>query len=143
MSAADRAGAVSDPAAACQRIAAALPREWSWDGYFRAALTTYNRTEDEEVNGVLSVDLGHAWTDTNVEQAPKLIQELANAVGGLRPGQRILSSEAAGGPVLFATVWPWEDGNTVSLRVGCLAPVSGTDDDFAPDARVKAWFGAT
>jgi hypothetical protein len=113
----------------CTDLAAAVAQPWSWDGRFNAALATYEAPDDEHVSSAASAVLTATWTSATIGDAPAAAQALAKSLGGLRAGQRLMTSPADGSVLLFGVFWPWGGGGRTSIRVGCV--VSGPTADRA------------
>ena len=128
-----------------ERVAAQLVEggrellRWEWDGRFSAALAVVKAPGHEPVLELLARLFPFAWDSTSVARAPEPVRAVADD-WGLKAGQRLFTLDPGDDPLLFAAWWPWGNGNTFSVRVGCIA-----DDEAAekadPDAQLRRWFG--
>jgi hypothetical protein len=124
---------------ACSLIFVELKRPWSWDARFGRVLLTFPR-EDKQVPAVLKQAMPSLWSSSNVSTAPARVQAIAEE-SGLDPGQNLLHFEAPDGAILFAAVWPWGNGKTVSVRLGFSVPDLDDTAFAACEAQLQRWFG--
>ena len=68
--------------------------------------------------------LPEKWSSDSLKSAPHL-RFLAERLKGLEPAQELISQTVDDEWVLFAAFWPWQDENTVSIRVGAAALAEG------------------
>jgi hypothetical protein len=113
---------------------------WEWDDSFPAALCVVKSPRDQELLALVEELLPVHWDHESIRQAPRRILELSGARGGLRPGQKLLTTEPADDPLLFAAWWPWGGGTTFSLRVGCVA-AGAAAEALQPEAVMRACLG--
>jgi hypothetical protein len=111
-----------------------LGRPFTWDGGMGTALLTFESSDTDAVVAVVGRHLANEWNSDTIDDAPSVVSDLISGLGGLRPGQWVMHSEATG-PFLVAVFWPWGGGSPISLRVGV---VGGGDD---ADAKLKSWMG--
>jgi hypothetical protein len=124
----------------CRSVLAKVQKAWSWDDRFGAVLVTFETAEKQILVDVTTI-LGKGWKSSNIGEAPERIQALADDAGGLDPGQWLLHSDHTKGALLYATVWPWGNGKTISLRVSYQVPGMPDGERPASDAKLKSWFG--
>jgi hypothetical protein len=62
--------------------------------------------------------LPHCWTSRTMPTAPRPFPEIAERTGGLRSTQFIFGADPVGRLTLYGLWWPWEEGRTISLRIG-------------------------
>lgn len=113
---------------------------WQWDARFKMALISFAVSDAGLVEGWLAPVFAQIWDVDSLQVAPDLVHRLAHRLD-LREGQRIYATNTALRPVLYGAWWPWNNGRTISLRIGA------TDDSLAPDdadrltAELKLAFG--
>ena len=91
--------------------------KWEWDGRFKGALTQFEKSSAPQILSGLSQFFTHEWTVANIDNAPEAVLIAADSLGGLRPGQILLTSDPADDPFFLAAYWPWGNGTTISVRI--------------------------
>ncbi len=91
---------------------------WQWDGRFETMLAQFIIDEKAEIEKILNQFMNVTWNSGNVSEAPENVQDLISSLGGLMPGQFLLTTDPQMGALLYCAWWPWGDGRTVSIRVG-------------------------
>ncbi|MBN2716024.1 MAG: hypothetical protein JXX14_09215 [Deltaproteobacteria bacterium] len=91
--------------------------KWEWDGRFNGALTQFDKSNAPLILSRLSQFFMHDWTVTNIENAPEAVLIAADFLGGLRPGQHLLTTAPDADPIHVAAFWPWGNGATISVRI--------------------------
>ena len=129
---------LTDHEQACRTIFAELDRAWQWDDRLETALVTFSREENESVLALLDRVFSSCWTSGTLSTAPQEVRQLIDEAAGLDAGQRFYHSPLDGGAFIFGAVWPWGNGQTISLRVGYREP-----DKAAALEELKAWFALT
>ncbi|MBN2803574.1 MAG: hypothetical protein JXR91_10790 [Deltaproteobacteria bacterium] len=96
-----------------------LPEDlsWSFDGRFYGALCEFETTKLEAITKILEASFGKAWDTNSIYDAPELVQIISDFTGGLRGDQLLYTSSQDTTPLVFAALWPWGNGETVSLRL--------------------------
>jgi hypothetical protein len=123
---------------AMKQLRATWPaRGWSWDGRLSCVASSISAEIEAKARTVAAVALPTEWTSVTIQRAPPNLQEIAERTGGLRAGQLILTSAAAGGAFAYGLWWPWGDGITISVRIG-LSGHGATNDAFQ---RLRDVFG--
>ncbi len=97
---------------------------WSWDRRHRTALFITRLEGIDEKWKWLGERLPEKWSSASLKSAPHL-RFLAERLKGLEPAQELISQTVDEEWVLFAAFWPWQDENTVSIRVGAAALAEG------------------
>ena len=92
--------------------------EWTWDGRLACAVSSFPSAQEPEARRELTAEFPSEWIAETLPSAPGGVSALARRYGELRPGQLLLSRDAAAGAFLFALWWPWGDGSKVSVRIG-------------------------
>ena len=133
---------LSRPKATCQAVrnGGAAIFMWEWDDRFGAALSPFRAPHRSKVHALLEETFGTAWDSTSIEGAPPAVARIADAFGGLWPGQELFVSEADRGVATCACWWPWGNGETISVRIALVA--DGVPDAERPAlvAELRSWF---
>lgn len=83
------------------------------DSYFEAVI---KKDSVNKVSQVLEGSLGKAvWPSQN--KIPKEAQTTVKNFGGLRKGQTLYFF-SENGVSLFAMLWPWQDGERITVKMG-------------------------
>lgn len=59
-----------------------------------------------------------SWNDSNQNEATPEIEQLMQALQGMRPGQCLFTSHLTPTLLCYAALWPWQNGEQVSYRLG-------------------------
>ncbi len=108
---------------------------WSWDGRLSCAASTFSIDLAKRARAAASVAMPVDWTDGTVAGAPAAVRDAVKRAGGVRPGQLVLSAEPVASVTTYGLWWPWDNGKTISLRVGLVGGPA------ALTARLRATFG--
>ena len=100
---------------------------WSWDYRFSTIASSFHADQTSEAEQALAVAFTDFYDHRTLGNAPEHIQEVAEAVGGVRSDQRVYIMKTSGRLAPYALWWPWGDEITVSLRVGLAGYVSDQD----------------
>lgn len=104
---------------ALSRFRASWPRRgWSYDGRLLCVASTFDTGLAEQARGLVQVLLPHVWTDRTLASAGDLLVDIARRTGGVRSNQMIFGADRLGAITPYGLWWPWEDGYTISLRIG-------------------------
>lgn len=95
-----------------------LKRGWSYDNRFNCVASTFDADHAQDARNIIATTLPHAWSDRTLPSAPAIYREVAKRTGGVRSAQMIFGAEPVGHLVPYGLWWPWEEGRTISLRVG-------------------------
>src|SRR5436190_9762135 len=89
-------------------------------------VSSFFKAQVVQATEAAAVALPEEWTPSTLAGASPAVRGVAARTGGLRSGQRLLSSAPVEGLIGVGLWWPWGDGGTISLRVGLIgtAPVS-------------------
>jgi hypothetical protein len=93
-------------------------RGWSWDARVGCVVSSFSTEFEIQASIAAGLVLSQVWTPSTIKQAPGPLRVLAWRTGGLREGQRMLASAPVGGGFAYGLWWPWEDGMTISARIG-------------------------
>ena len=58
------------------------------------------------------------WTARTLANAGEPFIDIAKRTGGLRSNQMIFGADPVDRIIMYGLWWPWEDGYTISLRLG-------------------------
>lgn len=101
-------------------------RGWSFDNRFMCVASTFGIEMAEKCRASIAAALPHDWHAKNIEGAPLVLREIASRTGGVRAGQHLFSSDLVSGAIAYGLWWPWEEGSTISLRIGLEGPTDMT-----------------
>ena len=102
--------------------------DWEWDDRFEGILATFDSSEAEVMSGLLGEHLGHRWDSESAANAPELVAQALQSVGGVAPGQLVFSSDPGQTLVMLGLWWPWNNGSTISIRLLPLAAESNASE---------------
>lgn len=125
-----------------QRILAELPSGllWEWDDRFDIPLLVFPRDMEEEIGVVIQRNFPNQWDFNSIKTAPPVIRKLLDKSFGIRNGQVVFSTDTNREAFLFALYWPWEDGATISLRIGLAGKgIMGADQETVGEY-LRQWF---
>ncbi|MDP3790892.1 MAG: hypothetical protein Q8R38_02485 [Candidatus Omnitrophota bacterium] len=83
------------------------------DDYLEAVIK--RESIDNIIQALESVFGKPAWPSKDKLSSP--VQKLVNDYGGLRKGQTLFSINGDG-VLVFAMLWPWQDGERITLKMG-------------------------
>jgi hypothetical protein len=110
-----------------KELRAAWPaRGWSWDSRLSCVSSSFAAELETNARAAAKA-LTSEWTSTTIQRASPLLRDLAERTGGLRAGQKLLTSATVGSSFIYGLWWPWGDGMTTSMRVGLGGPDAGQD----------------
>ena len=128
----------------CKRIGLNIPTSthWAWDANYNHALVVFDKDDLELILLPITLEFEQTWDFTTIGESSRLVSQFIDAGFGLMPGQNlfIAADDEATGLVLYATCWPWGNGDKFSLRVGIFSgdpesPHLGMTKDLLTD-----WF---
>jgi hypothetical protein len=90
---------------------------WKWDERFHALLTEFICEDREEVISVLEKNFETCWNESNINDAPVPVKNVASQLGNIRQNQRLYSSDPSREVLVLGAYWPWNNGRKFSLRV--------------------------
>jgi hypothetical protein len=93
-------------------------RGWSWDKRLSCITSSFNDEVEANARIAASVAFPTEWTSTTLQKAPPVVRENVERAGGIRQGQRVLSTAVVGTAFVYCLWWPWGDGMTTSVRIG-------------------------
>ena len=98
---------------------------WNWDDRFQAVLSEFPADQEEEVISVLEKYFEACWDEETIVYAPGKVRSVAKDLGNVRQGQRLFSSDPDQDALLLGAIWPWKNGEKISLRM--LVDVAAID----------------
>jgi hypothetical protein len=104
---------------AFSRFRATWPRRgWSFDNRFECVASSFPSDTAASARELIGQLLPHVWSSRTLPNAPPYFVQIAERTGGVRSSQLIFGGDAAGHLVPYGLWWPWEEGGTISLRIG-------------------------
>jgi hypothetical protein len=130
------------PKAICQTVrnGGGAILTWAWDGRFQAVLSSFRQHHSSKVHAALEESFGAGWNETTIRGAAPAVVRIANLFGGLWPGQELFVSTADRGVATCAPWWPWDDGETISIRIALVADSVPDAERPALLAEFRSWF---
>ena len=113
---------------------------WKWDGRFGAALATFETENKEDVLLSLKRHFNTIWDDSNTDDASDIVLDAISHFGGLMPRQLLFTSDPDQGIFLCCAWWPWNNGNTISLRVAPFSKKLPDKEKTELNKKMKEWF---
>jgi len=113
---------------------------WEWDDRFEAFLATFKTENQEDILLFLKRHLNTIWDDSNTEDASDIVLDAISHFGGLMPRQLLFNSDPDQDIFLCCAWWPWNNGNTVSLRVAPFSKKLSNTDKAKINKKMKEWF---
>jgi hypothetical protein len=105
--------------AALAKFRASWPRRgWSYDNRFMCVASTFDAESAATARALIEPILPHSWTSRSIGAAPRPFPDISERTGGLRSAQIIFGADPVGRLVPYGLWWPWEEGRTISLRIG-------------------------
>ncbi len=116
-------------------------RGWSWDTRLVCVTSSFAGEFVEPARTALKKAFQAEYTSKTVTTAHPYLQEVGERAGGVRANQAAYAATPA--PIahllVFGLWWPWNDQETVSVRVG-IAKLEANDD---PYPRFREIFGVS
>jgi len=91
--------------------------KWKWDDRMGTLLAEFNTDKEDDVRNILDRHLPFTWDSSNIKTAPRAVQSLSERLGGLWANQYLFISDLPDEALVFSAWWPWDNGNTISLRI--------------------------
>ena len=102
-----------------RRFRAAWPhRGWSLDNRFDCVASSFGADFAPQARVLLTPIFPHVISERTLPAASLPIRELAARTGGVRAAQMIFGADMVGRVTPYGLWWPWEEAQTVSLRIG-------------------------
>jgi hypothetical protein len=101
-------------------------RGWSFDSRVQCVASTFDADYAPQAKQLIETVLPQSWSERTLATASPVVARVASRTGGLRAGQMIFGAAPIGYVYPYGLWWPWEEGRTISLRIG-LEGASGGD----------------
>ncbi len=126
----------------CSNIVKNMPSlcSWQWDEEFHVALSVFEEEYTESILSIISEEFDQQYKSITAEDATEHIDKFVIPLFGIIPGQKIFVSENGTDLILFATWWPWGNGNTFSLRIGIISFEEQTISKDEIKGHLTEWF---
>src|SRR4051812_44995925 len=95
---------------------------WSWDNRLAVLVSSFAATLESDARKSAAVALSAAFTKENLGEAAPALQAICTRTGGLRAGQLLLAGKPVDGVTAYGLWWPWDSGQTITLRLGLEGP---------------------
>jgi hypothetical protein len=125
---------------ACRAIAADAANccRWEWAESLPGILAVIRVQDARTVERILAKNFARKWTSADAGEATGAVKNILARLDGIRGGQFLYVSVPEQDPMLFAAWWPWSDGASISIRLGCE---TGSPDAVAGlNVKFKRWF---
>ena len=128
----------------CARIGLNIPasNRWAWDEKYNHALVVFDKEDLELVLLPIALEFEQTWDFSSIDDSSQLVSNFIQSGFGLMPGQNlfIAADENASGIMLYATCWPWGDGDNYSLRVGLFSEKPDFPNPQVAKSLLTGWF---
>ena len=106
-------------------------RGWSWDSRVVCMTTSFAGEYFGEARAALRLAFAVEYTHTNIAQSHPWLQDVVENAGGVCAGQVVYahSAEPIAQLLTYALWWPWNDQETVSVRLG-FAKLEPSDEPY-------------
>jgi hypothetical protein len=102
-----------------KRLRAAWPqRGWSQDSRFECVASTFDSDFAPQARALLVPLFPQTFDERALTTASEVVKDIATRTGGLRSAQRLMVAPSIAGRTPYALLWPWEEAQTISLRIG-------------------------
>lgn len=93
-------------------------RGWSYDNRFNTLASTFRSDVAPQARSAILKVLPTEWTEATLRLAPQPVRDVAARTGGIRSNQFLFTHVLAPTVIAYGLWWPWEEGSTISMRVG-------------------------
>ena len=114
---------------------------WKWDKRFETVLAEFSVQQEGEIRATLKRYLNLTWDSAAVGNAPDIVRNINDNLGGLRQGQYLFTSDPHHNGLVFCTWWPWGDGKEISIRIGAASKNVADSDHDDHLQQFRSWFG--
>jgi hypothetical protein len=127
----------------CKKLSGAFRGvlSWKWDSRLDTVLAEFRADKEKDIRAILEQSFHVAWDSSNIGKAPDIVQTIDDHLGGLWPGQRLLTSDPKREALIFCAWWPWGDGKTISIRIATYHPKLSDPEKAERIQLLKGWFG--
>ncbi len=113
---------------------------WKWDSRFETVLAEFSTEEKDSVCKIIKTQMCFNWDKNNASKAPGLVKMIIDSFGGLQKDQQLFTSEPDNEEFLLCAWWPWQNGKTVSIRLGVFADSLSDEENKELTLLFKDWF---
>jgi hypothetical protein len=128
----------------CNRIGLNIPagNRWAWDAKYNHALVVFDKEDLELILLPIALEFEQTWDFNTIDGSSRLVNDFVQSGFGLMPGQNLFvaGDEKASGLMLYATCWPWGDGDNYSLRVGLFSKTPDYPNPQLAKGLLTDWF---
>lgn len=93
-------------------------RGWSYDNRLECVASSFPSSFAPEARGLLDPLFPHVFSERTLKHASEAIRRVAERTGGVRSTQLVFGAPAVGHVTPYGLWWPWEEADTISLRIG-------------------------
>jgi hypothetical protein len=93
-------------------------RGWSYDNRVECVASSFSLVSAPSARDLINDLLPHTWNSRTLPAAPPSFRLIAERTGGVRASQLIFGADPVGRLIPYGLWWPWEEGGTISLRIG-------------------------
>ena len=93
-------------------------RGWSYDDRFECVASSFDADFAPQARLLLASLFRETISERTLPAASEAIREVAARTGGVRASQLIFAAPPVNGVTPYGLWWPWEEAQTISLRVG-------------------------
>jgi hypothetical protein len=122
-------------------LAAAIRADWHFDPVYGAVSAALDR---DAIDAAALALQGHLPRVLDRAAAAGVVGPLRDVIawaGGLERDQRLFVGAVDDGVALFATLWPWSESDSCTVRIGLFHDDARAADRRAFGALLTAWFG--
>ena len=93
-------------------------RGWSYDNRFQCVASSFSADHAITARTLVTALFPYVWSSRTLATAPAMFAQIAERTGGVRSAQQLLGADPVGRLIPDGLWWPWEEGTTISLRIG-------------------------
>lgn len=128
----------------CHRISLNIPTgsQWTWDEKFGHAVVVFAKEDLELILLPIALEFEQKLDFTTIDGSAAVISEFVHSGFGLMPGQDFFMAPDSDHReiILYATCWPWGNGDNFSLRVGIFCSPHDLLDARQIRTYLTEWF---
>ncbi|MCP4132385.1 MAG: hypothetical protein GY754_15545 [bacterium] len=125
----------------CAEIYKGIPAEnrWQWDKRFDVPVIIVGGDNAESVL-VMVTEQFEVRLDGVGDNLSVLVNKVLESIGGIESGQLVFYTIGEESLILYAAWWPWNDGKTISLRIGIESLYEDSFNRKEITGYLKDWF---
>lgn len=103
----------------------------------------FNKEDLELILLPIALEFDQKWDFNTIQGSSHPINQFIQSGFGLMPGQHffVATDDQASGLLLYATCWPWGDGDNFSLRIGLFSENPDYPTPHMTKTLLMEWFG--